>query len=89
MSHQVEDKIARLERHILNLGTELYLIKQDFFVLKNSTKETYNFIEAIKTLLEEKQLITIDDIETTIQLMKDENREKNKSDYSVYKKILE
>ena len=35
MSYQIEDKVARLERHILNLGTELYLIKQDFFSFKN------------------------------------------------------
>jgi hypothetical protein len=76
MSYQIEDKVARLERHILNLGTELYLIKQDFFSFKKTTKDTNEFIEAIKLLLEEKHLISVDDIEATIQVIKDNHSEK-------------
>ena len=66
------DKIGSLEMSLLELGAELYRLKERVAHLTESNDEQLRTMGSLKTLLEEKGLITIEDLEMLMTLNRTE-----------------
>jgi regulator of replication initiation timing len=60
------DKIGNLELTLLELGAEVYRLKEKISNLVEAQNSQIKSLEGLKKILEEKGVISIDDIETSI-----------------------
>jgi hypothetical protein len=65
------EKIDRLERHILQLSSQFFVLKQEFFALKGSSEKMAKHFDTLKYLLEEKEIILEDDLEVMSTVLED------------------
>ena len=69
------DKIGSLELSLLELGAELYRVKEKLAHLTESHDEQRRTMKSLKTLLEEKGMITIEDVEMLTTISRNEENE--------------
>ena len=62
------EKMAMLERSVLELGTEVYTLRNTVNKSKDSHEQFFAVIKGLKQLLDEKGLITLDDFEAAVEL---------------------
>ena len=67
------DKIGTLEMSLLELGAELYRLKEKVANLTEYREENNRTMNSLKTLLEEKGVITVEDLEMLMTMARDEN----------------
>ena len=70
MSNKI-DRIDQLETTILDLGAQLYQIRYDLQTAKKSSSHFLDVIKGLRMVLDEKGLITSDDFDTAVELIKD------------------
>ncbi|NRA47313.1 MAG: hypothetical protein HRU09_20375 [Oligoflexales bacterium] len=63
-----EDKINQLERTILELGTEIFRVKTEVSSLKGVNEKFLEVMKGLKSLLDEKGVISSDDFENAVDL---------------------
>ena len=61
-------RIEMLERAVMDLGTELFVLKNGHAKHQGSHDQLLSIFKGLKQLLDEKGLITIDDFDAAIEL---------------------
>ncbi|MEZ4742778.1 MAG: hypothetical protein R3B45_10070 [Bdellovibrionota bacterium] len=64
------ERINKLERTLLELGSELYRVKSDVTSLKNYHERFVDIVDGLKKILDEKGLINTEDFESAVELGK-------------------
>ena len=64
------DKLDLVERHLLALGTDMYVLKNENFFLKKTNKHILDLLKGLKILLLEKGLVTKDDFDHAAEFSK-------------------
>ena len=65
-----DEKISQLERTILELGSEVFRIKTEMFNLRSHQENFFEVMKGLKSILDEKGLISSDDFEGAVDLGK-------------------
>lgn len=63
-----EEKINQLERTILELGTEIFRVKTEVSSLKGVNEKFLEVMKGLKSLLDEKGVISGDDFDNAVDL---------------------
>ena len=63
-----ENKVNQLERTILELGTEIFRVKTEVSSLKGVNERFIEVMKGLKSLLDEKGVISCDDFENAVDL---------------------
>ena len=58
----------KLERSVLDLGAELFHLKNEIYALKNAQHTFLEVLHGLKMILDEKGLINIEDFESAVEL---------------------
>ena len=61
------DKLDLIERNLLALGTDMYLLKNENFFLKKTNKNVLELLKGLKMLLAEKGLVTKEDFDNAVE----------------------
>ncbi len=67
-SENKKEYLERIERSLLELGTEIYCMKGEIAAVKGSHENLLEIIRGLKLILDDKGLITIDDFESAVDL---------------------
>ena len=66
--NDVSEKIALLERSVMELGTEVYNLRGTVTKGKQHVEQVLSVFQGLKQLLDEKGLITLDDFDAAVEL---------------------
>ena len=62
------ESLEKLERSILDLGAELFHLKNEVYSLRNAHHTFLDVLHGLKMILDEKGLITTDDFDSAVEL---------------------
>ena len=63
-----DDKMEFIERSVLELGSELYKLKQEIGLLRSSQQNMLNTLKGLRALLDDHGLVNTDDFDDAIEL---------------------
>ena len=64
----MEDAIRKLESTVLELGTEVYVLRNQLTKASSRNEQMLKIIQSLQKLLDEKNLISTEDFEIAIKL---------------------
>ncbi len=71
------DRMDQLETTIMDLGAQLYQIRYDLQTAKKSSSHFLDVIKGLRMILDEKGLISQDDFDSAVDIVRDLNFEKS------------
>lgn len=65
---RVSSKIEQLERALLEMGSEMYRLKSELIEMRDHQGQFVKTMQSLKTLLDEKGMVTADEFESALDL---------------------
>ena len=64
------DKLELIERNLLALGSDVYVLKNEVSILKKTNKSFFELLKGLKIILKDKGVLTADDFEHAVEFSK-------------------
>lgn len=87
MNLQSPDRLAMLERAVLELGSEVYSLKATLAKSDNRYEQVIRTLQGLKQLLDEKGLVTPDDFEAAIDLGEALEKFTSQAEHALYQEL--
>ncbi len=86
---RMNNKLDQLERALLEMGSEMYRLKSELIEMRDNQGQFIKSMQSLKTLLDEKGMVTEDEFESALDLADIMNKMNSSVDQvqSVFEKL--